>query len=395
MKGDIAGLLLACAIRIDMKTKRVLGIISAFIMTMGMFTGCGGSDNSSKAADATTSQTTTTTSVTSSATTTTTTTMQTEQLPDEPEPQGELNLLTGEYTLSEGAVGKRPIAIMINNLRQALPQYGVAAADIIYECPVEGGITRLMAVYADVTAIPDVCSIRSCRYYYPILALSYDAVYAHWGKDETIAKETLQRLDVDRLDGYTNDFIFGRDKERDKTYSSEHTGYYKGSLTLEALDRANIRSELLEEKNKPIFNFSSEDKAVSDRSCKQFTVYFSDSYYSDFSFDSKNGIYLKKHNGKAHMDSKAEVQLGFSNVFVLETETEVINRSNGLISLDWKGGDGYYATMGTVVPVKWSKADEFADLVITNTDGTALEVNTGKSYIGFTEKISSSFKIKK
>ncbi|MBQ7980037.1 MAG: DUF3048 domain-containing protein [Oscillospiraceae bacterium] len=379
-----------------MKKSRTLNIISAFILAMGMLGGCAGTDSSSKPVDATTSQTTTTTTqAVTTITTTTTTTNTTQAEPEEPDvPLGELNLLTGEYTLSEGAVGKRPVAVMVNNIKKALPQYGIAAADIIFECPVEGGITRLMAVYADVTKVPDVCSVRSCRYYYPILALSYDAVYAFWGKDETIAKDTLERLDVDRLDGYRNEFIFARDKERGEHFSSEHTGYYKGSLTLEAYERSRIRSDLLPEKNKPAFNFSSEDKAVSDKSCKKLCVYFSDSYYSDFIFDSKQSVYYKLHNGKEHMDSKADVQLSFTNIFVLETDTSVINQQNGLISLDWTGGDGYYASMGTVVPVKWSKADEYADLVITNVDGTLIEVNTGKSYIGFTEKIKSNFKIK-
>ena len=53
------------------------------------------------------------------------------------------NPLTGELGYAESAVGKRPVAVMVNNLKGALPQYGIAEADIIYELPVEGGITRL------------------------------------------------------------------------------------------------------------------------------------------------------------------------------------------------------------------------------------------------------------
>ena len=36
---------------------------------------------------------------------------------------------------------KRPVAVMLNNLRTALPQQGNSQADIIYELVAEGGIT--------------------------------------------------------------------------------------------------------------------------------------------------------------------------------------------------------------------------------------------------------------
>ena len=63
----------------------------------------------------------------------------------------ELNLLTGEDTLSEEAVGKRPIAVMVNNIAPSFPQYGIAQADIIFEMPVEGNQTRFMALFGDYT----------------------------------------------------------------------------------------------------------------------------------------------------------------------------------------------------------------------------------------------------
>ena len=113
----------------------------------------------------------------------------------------EKNPLTGEYGFNENAVGKRPVAVMVSNIKAALPQYGIDEADIVYELPVEGGITRLMAIYADYTNVPDVCSVRSCRYYYPLIAYGMDAIYCHWGSDKTIALDTLNYLDIDRFDG--------------------------------------------------------------------------------------------------------------------------------------------------------------------------------------------------
>ena len=43
----------------------------------------------------------------------------------------------------------RPLAVMLNNIEAGCPQSGIADAAIVYEAPVEGRITRLMAIYDD------------------------------------------------------------------------------------------------------------------------------------------------------------------------------------------------------------------------------------------------------
>ena len=56
--------------------------------------------------------------------------------------------LTNEWVSAE--IGQlRPLAVMIPNDKSALPQYNISNADVLYECLVEGEITRLMAIYGD------------------------------------------------------------------------------------------------------------------------------------------------------------------------------------------------------------------------------------------------------
>ena len=97
------------------------------------------------------------------------------------------NLLTGVADLTDAAIGKRPVAVMVNNVSYAMPQYGVGEADIIFEIPVEGDATRFMALYGDYTQVPQICPIRSCRYYFPALSQGFDAFYVNWGIDDTVA----------------------------------------------------------------------------------------------------------------------------------------------------------------------------------------------------------------
>ncbi|MFH9011533.1 DUF3048 domain-containing protein [Streptomyces sp. NPDC017943] len=65
-------------------------------------------------------------------------------------------------TASPGAGGPSVLAVKIDNAPAARPQTGVDAADVVYAEQVEGGLSRLMAVYA--TRLPEVVGpVRSAR----------------------------------------------------------------------------------------------------------------------------------------------------------------------------------------------------------------------------------------
>ena len=126
--------------------------------------------------------------------------------PVEPEPAlPYVNPLTGEGCARDIAQ-KRPVAVMLNNLKKALPQLGVSQADIIYEAPAEGGITRMLAVFQSVEEVGNIGSVRSARDYYVSLAMGHDALYLHAGgspgayaaiKNWGAAASKLQRVRVE------------------------------------------------------------------------------------------------------------------------------------------------------------------------------------------------------
>lgn len=357
-------------------------------MTFFTFTGCKKHNNDSSVNE--------TKSTTSSVTTTQPETM-TQTTTAKKEPAKEThklnyNNLTGKYDISDKAKGKRPVAIMINNIEASLPQYGIYNADVMFECPVEGGITRMMALYGDYTKVPDVCSVRSCRYYYALFASSFDAVYLHWGIDKTVALDTVNKYKIDHIDGTENSTLFKRDQNRLNNYSTEHTGYCDGSLIPSEIKNAGIRSDIKKDYNHAAFGFNDKFKKISDKKSTKLNIQFSDYYYSTFNYDSKSKTYKKLHNGNKHMDVSAKKQLAYTNVIVLETnDIEIINSNNGLISLDWQGGSGYCFSAGTVKKIKWSKESAMGKFKFTDESGKELKINTGKTYIGVTEKGTVSY----
>jgi len=75
-----------------------------------------------------------------------------------PSPVQLLSPFTGEPVKSLGTV----VAVKIDNIKQARPPTGLQSADIIYSLPVEGGLSRLMAVFSS-RFPPVIGPVRSAR----------------------------------------------------------------------------------------------------------------------------------------------------------------------------------------------------------------------------------------
>lgn len=306
-----------------------------------------------------------------------------------------LNRLTGLNDLTDGAVGKRPVAVMVNNVKAALPQYGTAEADIIFDIVVEGDQTRLMALYADYTQVPYICSVRSCRYYYAALAKGFDAYYIHWGQDEAIL-DYLNSLNLDKFNGMSNEGgLFGRNQERlNSGYVLEHTGDFDGGKLVTAIEKAGMRTELLEEKQGTVFNFNEYGQVVQPEgdACSKVFIDFG-AQTATLQYNEDTNTYFKEFNGEPHMDASTNTQLEFTNVFVLETSIQVRD-SAGYKTLDWQGGTdsvGYYVSNGAVQKVHWIKESESDYLKFYNEDGEELSINRGKSYIAINYKNQATF----
>lgn len=97
--------------------------------------------------------------------------------------------LRGTDAPSADATKRRPIVVRVPNDPSARPQAGLAAADVVFEMLVEGGITRYAVVYHSQDA-DKVGPIRSARlsdlHYLPMLR----GILAHVGAQGTV----LQRI---------------------------------------------------------------------------------------------------------------------------------------------------------------------------------------------------------
>lgn len=304
----------------------------------------------------------------------------------EPEPEPEVeeffNPLTG-LPLEEEFVNDRPIAVMLNNIKAALPQQGVAQADIIYEVLAEGGITRMLGVYQSVEGVGKIGSVRSARTYYLELALGHDAVFLHAGGSPD-AYDKISAWNVTALDCVNGPYegsLFWRDSGRLAMMSREHTVVTSGEKIQELFPKYSFRKEHNEGYKYDVL-FAENGIPVNGTDALKIIVPFSDYKTGVFTYDQKLNKYRIEEFNSPYVDGNTGEQVSVTNVFVLKTDCSVIpGDTAGRISVDLSQGDGWYACGGKIVPIRWSKAGINDPLVYTTQDGQPLTLGAGTSYV--------------
>lgn len=90
------------------------------------------------------------------------------------------------------------VAVTIDNQPAAWPQSGLAEADLVFEFPAEGGITRYLAVFWHKSA-PKIGPVRSTRIYFDNVVAAYGWPLAHAGGNVD-ALQAIGTLGIKNLD---------------------------------------------------------------------------------------------------------------------------------------------------------------------------------------------------
>ncbi len=305
--------------------------------------------------------------------------------PSKPEPKPEpivfVNPLTGIENIEDEAVTyRRPVAVMINNISVAQKvQTGLTQADIVYETEVEGGITRLMAVFQDITKVEQFGTVRSARYPYVDLAMGHNAIYVHHGQDNTYCAPHLKDTQAFTI---ASNNAGARIKNG---LATEHTLYGYGPKLWEWLG-TKTKFDLDLDTVKTWQNFTKADESLTfDGVATQVSVPFSNSYKTVFKYDDVNKNYVRYFKDTQRLDYLTAAPECFKNVFVLITD--ITNYPDGYhrqVALE--SGEGWYCVNGTYMPILWSKGEASDSFKFTDTNGNPLKVNQGNSWVCIAKK---------
>ena len=97
------------------------------------------------------------------------------------------------------AGNKRTLAVVIDNVGDAIPQASLNEAMIVYEATVEGNLTRFLAIYKD-PKVETIGPARSARPYFIDYALENDSIFVHYGGSPKALSE-IQSLKINNVNG--------------------------------------------------------------------------------------------------------------------------------------------------------------------------------------------------
>ena len=337
--------------------RKLLALILASAMMIAM-TACGGEESPP-------AQTTPTTTVVQ----TTPTTVPTS--PADPTPVGERNMLTGRYDMAQSDL-TRPVGIMVanNDFLQGGKQVGIGSADMWVESETEGGITRIMAVFANTARVPSAIGpVRSARSPFFHIVEEFGFAYCHAGGSPpalaNIAASNIADLDVNNGDASYS----WRDNEF--PYDYEYRLRTSGDRLTKYLTDKGYKTQAV--KTVP-WTFGAQTGA----SATTVSVKMSGAQTIGFEYDAAAGVYYKTNGSSKtrHVDSSGTA---ITPTSVLVMYSDKVAESDETFDYTLFSGKGYVFSAGVMRRFNWTR--DANGFTMTEEDGTQLTLAEGKVYL--------------
>lgn len=258
---------------------------------------------------------------------------------------------TGVATIDEEK--PRVIGVMIDNHPDAWPAAGLSAASVVYEVPVEGGLTRFMALFNASTTVDRVGPVRSARPYYIDWIQEWgDAMYMHSGG----SPDALTQIkNSDFFD--TNEFWWGQYYWRDSERNAPHNLYTSSERWQKLLaDHAGSRPEKFwsgwKFTTEPTTDATSTLAGEGVVSIQGVSVPYTPDHTVSWKYKPETGRYARSINNKLRHDADGTV-LYADNVVVQYVDTRVIDEE-GRREITTSGqGDLTVLNGGRMVKAMW------------------------------------------
>lgn len=297
--------------------------------------------------------------------------------------------LTNEW-IDEEKAKTRPIAVMTPNESNALPQYALSQASVLYEASVEGYMSRLLAIYEDWQDLEKIGNIRSLRSYYAYWAFEWDAFIVHCGHpfyvDDLIDQPETQTINESN---HADSIAFYRDETR----PMPHNAYSTGQGILEAVNKKGYSLEYRGLADQQHFKFA-EDSAPN--TLRQYGDSAKTAVYIDmsgcypltrcyFDYNEADGLYYRSQHLSGgpdgpHTDASGQ-QLTFKNILVQYVKAEDFGDGYYAFQCNDNTEDGWFFTNGLGIHVTWRKNSDYSATRFYDDFGNEIALNTGKTMI--------------
>ena len=262
---------------------------------------------------------------------------------------------TGAVSLTTGLpvsnASYHPVVVQIDNEASGRPQYGIQAADIVYESLIEGSDTRFTALFND-TLPEKVGPVRSARVYHQKLAAEWDPIFIHQGgpysknypRTYIYSEENGGVFEV-RLDGTKreNDDVMWA-----QTISIE---YCSPKAAVEEYDFERTLRD-------PLFTFDAkvDYSAYPDVDEVQIPFLADETDHVSYTYDAAKDKFIRYRYGEPFLDAETEEAVEVQNVIVEYCEREQMSNENGRILMHVEGsGKAEFFVGGKHLLGTWEK----------------------------------------
>ncbi|MBS5857409.1 MAG: DUF3048 domain-containing protein [Clostridia bacterium] len=272
---------------------------------------------------------------------------------------------------------ERPIAVMIDNHSDAWPQAGLNKAYMVYEIVVEGGETRLMALFKG-QDLDKIGPVRSARHYFIDYAMENDAIYVHFGQSPQ-AQSDIKKYSINDINGIAED---GTTFWRVKDKAAPHNAVTSTEKLIQSAKNKKFRTT---SKEKSVLNYSAEEVNLENGiSANEITIPHSDLQTVKYKYDEDSKKYVRYARGKEQTDWETKESVETKNIIITlcdnYTLSDVENKGRqGLKNIGTF--DGYYITNGKAIKIKCTKNARDEKTVYKDLQGNEIKVNDGNTFV--------------
>lgn len=287
---------------------------------------------------------------------------------EEPKKEKEVQVFKGN---------ERPIAVMIDNHSDAWPQAGLNKAYMVYEIVVEGGETRLMALFKG-QDLDEIGPVRSARHYFIDYAMENDAIYVHFGQSPQ-AQSDIKKYSINDINGIAED---GTTFWRVKDKAAPHNAVTSTEKLMQSAKNKKFRTTSKEES---VLKYTTEEVNLEDGIiADEVTIPHSNLQTVKYKYNEDSKKYVRYARGKEQTDWETKESVETKNIIITfcdnYTLSDVENKGRqGLKNIGTF--DGYYITNGKAIKIKCTKNARDEKTVYKDLQGNEIKVNDGNTFV--------------
>ncbi|MGC9048898.1 MAG: DUF3048 domain-containing protein [Patescibacteria group bacterium] len=224
-----------------------------------------------------------------------------------------------------------PVAMVIDNFYDSRPPAGINSAAVVYEVPVEAGITRFLAIF-DFDSLPEKSGpIRSVRPYLAELAEEYKGLLLHaGGSPEALAKLKENAYQIYNIEAIgVDEKYFWRDPWRKPPFNLY--------ISAKAIENILKNKKITRRANFESWRFKAAESILnSEISSKDIEIKYKEPVF--WHYDPEKKSYLRFFSDDVpHLDENGQ-QISTKNLILQKTKIDIIDEvGRRRIKLDGSG----------------------------------------------------------